>query len=36
MYFERLKQFIFYSLALVMITSTAHAASEDMLSVNSS
>jgi F-type H+-transporting ATPase subunit b len=34
MYFERLKQFIFYSLALVMITSTAHAASEDLLSVN--
>ncbi len=34
MYFERLRQFVFYSLALVMITSTAHAASEDMLSVN--
>ena len=34
MYFERLKQFIFYSLALVVITSNAHAASEDLLSVN--
>lgn len=34
MYFERLKQFIFYSLALVVVTSNAHAASEDLLSVN--
>ena len=34
MYFERLKQFIFYSLALLFITSNAFAASEDLLSVN--
>jgi F-type H+-transporting ATPase subunit b len=34
MYLGRLKQLIFYSLALVMITGTAHAASGDLLSVN--
>lgn len=34
MYFERLKQFIFYSLALVVFSSNAYAASGDLLSVN--
>lgn len=34
MYLERLKQLIFCSLALVMITGTANAASGDLLSVN--
>ncbi|MGB3364599.1 MAG: hypothetical protein WBB48_07455, partial [Thermodesulfobacteriota bacterium] len=34
MYLGRLKQLIFYSLVLVMVTGTAHAASGDLLSVN--
>ena len=34
MYFERLKQFIFFSLSLVILSSNAYAASEDLLSVN--
>lgn len=34
MYFERLKQFIFFSFALVILSSNAYAASGDLLSVN--
>lgn len=34
MHYERLKQFIFYSLTLAFISSAAHAASGDLLSVN--
>jgi len=34
MHFEHLKQFIFFSLSLVILSSNAYAASEDLLSVN--